>query len=211
MATNVSDPAAREYANALFLVASEKGVVGTVFQDFSAVYHSYKHDKAFYTFFTSPKIPGETKRKLIDATFGPHIHQVTRNFLYLLVRKHRELLLDNVFDAFAKHRDVAENRVHAFVETASPADEALKARIKASIEAATGKKAEMHFEVAPHLIGGMRIKVGDKLLDNSLHRRLMALAGNLLNQDVLSAATLGGADDTEELFKRAAGAVRTSN
>ena len=67
---------------------------------------------------------------------------------------------------------------------------------------AIGKEVQLHESVLPQLIGGMRIRVGDKLLDTSIRWRLRELSSALLDQQS-SPAVLAAAGDVDAIYNRA--------
>ncbi len=176
MATNPSHPVARVYAVALYETARDKGIVGEVHTGMELIGECWS-DKSFRDFFTSPRVPSETKIKgLHDALYGKVAEEVL-NFLYVLIAKGREPVFDNILTAFEAYRDEAENRAHAWVESGSEFTEAEKEDIKRRLSEATGGKAiVLHYEHKPDLLGGARIRLGDSLIDNSLRSRLRKLA-----------------------------------
>ncbi|MCF6228920.1 MAG: ATP synthase F1 subunit delta [Planctomycetes bacterium] len=176
MATNQSSPVARMYATALYEAASEAGNIGEVHQGLQVINDAWQ-DKGFRDYFTSPRIPRPIKIKGMDAALAGKIPVQLLNFIKVLIIKGREPVFDNIVSAFEIHRDEAENRVHAWVEggtdfTATELDE-LKKQISASHG---GSEVVMHFQYNPALLGGARIRVGDKMIDNSLATKLAHLA-----------------------------------
>lgn len=176
MATNPSDPVARMYAVALYETARGRGVIGDVHQGLQAVYAAYA-DKSFRDFFTSPRVPRPVKIKGMDAALKGRVSDEVLNFVKVLILKGREPQFDNIVEAFGMYRDQAENRVHAWVDAGSEFDagelEALKKQLS---QASGGKEVVLHYDHKPELLGGARVRLGDKLIDNTLSTRLAHLA-----------------------------------
>lgn len=206
MATNKSDPAALEYAKALLQLGTEKNCLGHIFEDLEALNSAYRNDKVFRGFFTSPKVSQAFKVQVVKSALGGKIHEMTQNFLALLIRKRRETLLDNIVDALAKYRDESENRVHVWVEAARDLDSDQQASLTSQMAASTGKSVSLHIIVRPELLGGMRIRVGDKLLDSSLRRRLTDLSSRLMSRDSAFARSADAAE-VDSLFERSKNAA----
>jgi F-type H+-transporting ATPase subunit delta len=95
--------------------------------------------------------------------------------LHVLVDKRREMVLDNIIDEFAKYRDEHEGRVHARVTTAKSLDDAERERLVAALGKTTGKTVELHEKIDPAVIGGIRVNLGDYVLDGTVRRRLNEL------------------------------------
>jgi F-type H+-transporting ATPase subunit delta len=204
MATNKSDPAAQQYAKALFMIGQEQKCLGQIYDDLSALTRCYREDPVFRNFFTSPKVPGELKQKVVADSLRD-ASEITRNFVALLIRKRREPLLDNIMDAFGKYRDEVENRLHVWVETATAMSDSERHAVVSRLSGSTGKTVVLTEVVRPELIGGMRIRMGDSLVDNSIATRLAGLTARLaeLDQHSIGSAT---PQDVDELFERASAA-----
>ncbi len=201
MATNKSDPAAQQYAKALFMIGQEKQCLGQIYDDLDSITRCYREDPVFRGFFTSPKVPGELKQKVLKDSLK-NASEITRNFIELLIRKRREALLDNIMDAFGKYRDEVENRLHVWVESASPLTDADRHSITTRLSGSTGKTVVLNELVRPELIGGMRIRMGDNLVDNTIASRLSGLSARLAELDQHST---GGASpqEVDQLFATA--------
>jgi len=89
--------------------------------------------------------------------------------------------------------DVKLNRVHAGVVTAHPVDEALARDITARLQDAVRKTVVPHFDTDPRLLGGVIVRIGDRVFDGSLRRRMRLLRHRLLHAAPTSPP--GGATD----------------
>ena len=210
MATNASDPAAREYAVALYMLATEKESLQPVYDDLSAMDTAYRSDRDFRGFFTSPKVPSALKLEVIEKALGDKLNPIVKNFIGLLVRKGRESLLDNIADAFEKYRDEAENRVHVLVESANELDNATRDKLIEQIAKSTGKSVDLRASVNEGLIGGMKIRIDDQLLDNSLASRLAGLSRLLQDSDAYDSLKTDKAD-LDAMFDRIRGEVAAAS
>ena len=176
MATNPSDPVARMYAVALYETAHERKAIGKAVDGLELINDAWQ-DKTFRDFFTSPRVPRDTKIKGLDEALRGKVSEEVLNFVKVLVIKGREPLFDNIVEMFHVYRDQAENRVHAWVESGSEFNEGEIEQVKAQLSAASGgKEIVLHFEHKPELLGGARIRLGDKLIDNTLRTRLQHLS-----------------------------------
>jgi F-type H+-transporting ATPase subunit delta len=164
------------YAVALYETARDKGVVGEVLQGLKAIYGAWE-DKSFRDFFTSPRVPRPVKIKGMEAALQGRVAPHVLNFIKVLIDKGREPQFDNILSAFNMYRDQAENRVHAWVDAGSDFNEAEKNELKAALSSASGgKEVVLHYNHKPELLGGARVRLGDKLIDNTLRTRLAHLA-----------------------------------
>lgn len=181
MATNPSDPVARMYAVALYETAHEKQQIGEAVDGLELINEAWQ-DKTFRDFFTSPRVPRETKINGMDEALRGKVSDLVLNFIKVLIVKGREPLFDNIVEMFHVYRDQAENRVHAWVESGSEFSEEEIEQVKAQLsEASGGKTIVLHYSHNPALIGGAKIRLGDKLVDNTIRTRLKHLAMALAN------------------------------
>lgn len=179
---NVSQTVARVYGQALYEVAVEQRVVGRVLDELrvlSGVAWS-KGNEDIRDFFLSPRIDRDRKWEILQQTLGDRISRPVMGLLRVLIYKGREATLDNIADHFERFRDLAENRIHAHVTVAASLGDDGLARIKARLEASSGKNVELHEKVDPAVLGGAAIRVGDRVIDRTLRTKLAALRKDLL-------------------------------
>ena len=98
-----------------------------------------------------------------------------------IVKKRREKYLHDIAVEFQELFKAHNNIVTAVVTTATMITDEVKKQIKSNLETQTGKSIELICNVDSNLIGGIKIKVGDKLFDDSIARQLNNLKLHLLN------------------------------
>jgi F-type H+-transporting ATPase subunit delta len=164
------------YASALYETAREAGVIGDVHDGLKTIFDAWG-DKTFRDFFTSPRVPRAVKMRGMDEALKDRVVPQVLNFIKVLILKGREPQFDNIVQAFGIYRDMAENRVHAWVDAGSEFNQAELDEIKQQLSAsAGGKDVVLHYNHRPELLGGARVRLGDKLIDNTLRTRLNHLA-----------------------------------
>jgi F-type H+-transporting ATPase subunit delta len=166
---------AKVYAEALFTLATERGQREALDQEFRDLLELVRNERAIADFFASPGTPSDDKLAVIEESIAPHVDPVTANFLRLLVQKSRETALVPILEAYQERVDRAEGRVEVRVTAAEPLDEGLLNRIANKLGEVTGQRIDLRSDVDPELIGGLRIRMGDRLLDASLQSRLRQL------------------------------------
>jgi len=169
---NTSNAVARVYARALFDIGVEDGSLGRIYDDLQGVKAAAESSTEAVQFLNSPKLRREDKIRVMDEIFKDHVSRPVLGLLHVLVEKRRESVLDNIIAEFGKYRDEHEGRVHARVTTARPLAEAERERLAAAIAKRTGKIVEIHEEIDPAVIGGIRVNLGDQVLDGTIRRRL---------------------------------------
>ncbi|MDQ3946893.1 MAG: ATP synthase F1 subunit delta, partial [Actinomycetota bacterium] len=170
---NVSSAAARVYAQALFDIGCQEHAVGSIYDDLHAVHDAIGGlDAELQTFFKMPQLRREDKRRIFKAAFEDKVGRPVLGLLLLLVEKRREPLFDNVVAEFDRYRDRLEGRVRASVTTARKLDADLAQALRAALEQRTQKTVVLHERVDPEVLGGIRVNLGDSVLDGTIRRGL---------------------------------------
>ena len=176
---NVSQAAARVYAQALFDIGLETATVGQIYDDLHAAYNALNGlDADLRTFFNLPQFRRDEKRRIISLAFEGKVCRPVLGLLHILIEKRREPLLDNVVEEFGRYRDQHEGRVRARVVTARKIDDELLNALRSAIEQRTHKSVDLTETVDPEVIGGLRVNVGDRVLDGTLRRSLQDMRRN---------------------------------
>lgn len=177
---NPSHPVARVYAAALTEIGRETKSLGTIHDDLVAVRALYDGDAWFRQFFTSPRIDRTVKWEAVRKAFEGKLGRPVLGLLKVLIDKGREPTLDNVADQFDKMKDLAENRIHAYVTVARPLADEIRKALAGRLERASGLTVALHERVDPAVLGGAAIRVGDRVIDRTLRTRLAAMRKGLL-------------------------------
>jgi F-type H+-transporting ATPase subunit delta len=127
----------------------------------------------------SPRVPKAEKARLLASS----LRDVPREFvlfLQALVKRGRQQLLREISDAYQGLLDVKLNRVRATVTLARPADEALRRSVAEALSRELGKEVLSTFTVDPEILGGTIVRVGERIHDGSIRRRMTKLRRQLL-------------------------------
>jgi len=168
---NVSRAAARVYAKALFDLGVEGKAVGTIYDELHAVHAAIRGlDPELRAFFTAPKFRRDDKRRILTMAFEGKVSRPVLGLLHVLVLKRRESLFDNVVEEFDRYRDQHEGRLRASVTTATRMDDDLASALREALEARTKRKVDLHQKIDPEVLGGIRVNLGDFVLDGTVRR-----------------------------------------
>jgi F-type H+-transporting ATPase subunit delta len=177
---NVSPAAARVYAEALFDIGLKEKSVGQIYDDLHAVHAALGGlDDEVRALFNRPQLRREDKRRVIDMAFKDKVGRPVLGLLHILVQKRREPLLDNVVQEFDRYRDRHEGRVQASLTTARKLDEDLAEALRSALEKWTNRTVILHERVDPEVIGGIRVKLGDTVIDRTIRRGLQDMRRSL--------------------------------
>ena len=184
MATQ-TDTLARTYATSLYELADEGGGrdrVMEVADELEQICELLRGDRQFLELFTSPIIDTARRSEAITRIFADRVSELTVRFLVILNRNGRLGHLDSIQIALDQLVQEAFGRIEVDVITASEIDEAAKNRIGERIKQALGKEPVMHSYTDPSIIGGVRLRIGDELIDGSVATRLRRMGAALQQQ-----------------------------
>ncbi|MFN2451452.1 MAG: F0F1 ATP synthase subunit delta [Candidatus Dormibacteria bacterium] len=168
---------ARRYAEAYFGLAEQSGdLVGWREGLARAVEIFDRPDAALLL--NNPRLSlAERIRFALDVLEGSA--EPARNLIRLLVERRRMRILRGVLEHYDLLVDRASGVVRAEVTTAFPADAALRKSITASLRERLGADVQTTIHQDPALIGGLIIRVGDRVIDGSVRTRLQQLQAAL--------------------------------
>jgi len=136
------------------------------------------------TVFSSPKIPPEEKGRIIDTLSRGRLKPTTTHALHVLARHGRLGMLAAVVEAAERLADERDGRKQATFTTAMPLDPAEQARIVADTEKALAVALVPTFVVDPAIIGGLVVRVGDTIYDQSVATGLARIGGRIRQRNV---------------------------
>lgn len=172
---------AKNYAEALF-EAGEHETATAAFGDYlEAVSAAIEGDDRIRLVLESPRVPKATKADLLREALEGHAPETFVRFLDAVVRRGRQGIIPQINGEFHGLLDVKLNRVHAAVTVARMPDEALQREIKERLSAVFKKDVIPHYRESPAIVGGLVIRVGDKVMDGSVRRKLMRLRSQMLS------------------------------
>jgi F-type H+-transporting ATPase subunit delta len=161
---------ARPYAEALFQVARQ-GDLGAWRQQIDAL-ALVAGDEGLRQFAAHPKtVPTQVFDVMVEATQLP-LGEGVRNFLRAVIDNGRVDALPAVAQQFHVLASAAQGVAEAQVASAFPMDAAQLNDLVAVLEKRFGRKLTATVVVEPSLIGGVRVTVGDEVLDTSVRARL---------------------------------------
>ena len=171
----------KTYGEALFELAVEEDREEEFLSEVAQLKSLLDENPDFGKLMNHPKILKEEKLKVLEEVFGGRISKELLGFLHLVVSKDRYGDIDAILDFFISEVKKLKGIGIAYVTTAADLNEAKKKEIEAKLLATTSfQKMEMHYQVDEDLIGGMVIRIGDRVVDSSVRTKLFELQRELL-------------------------------
>jgi F-type H+-transporting ATPase subunit delta len=128
----------------------------------------------------SPRVAKAVKGRLLAAALEDTAPVEFIRFLQAVTRRGRQALLNDISQQYQALVDVQQNRVHAGVTLAAAPDETLARRIVERLTEVVGKEVRAHMKADPGILGGVVVRIGDRVYDGSLRRRLTTLRRRML-------------------------------
>jgi len=163
---------AKRYAKALFELASEQQVVAKVEAELKLVADTVEQDQEIQKFLALPNVEAEKKAALFKSAFGDHISALVLNMVELLISRRRHDLIAAVCSAYTTIAEEMLGQANATVFSAKPLSEKELAEIAAQFGQLTGKTIIAQQLLEPELLGGVKVRIGDRLYDGSLAGKL---------------------------------------
>jgi F-type H+-transporting ATPase subunit delta len=165
---------ARVYAEALFDSAKVAGKLDVIKEQLDQFADAVNENRELQLFLFSPYFSSSEKQEgLAKAIDGAEPELV--NFLGVLAEKHRLPVIFRIRDRFDDLWDEENKRLEVTVTSAVELDPELVERIGKEIEKQTGQTVELRSVVDGDVLGGLVLRVGNKVLDASIRNRLEKL------------------------------------
>ncbi len=174
-AAGVSGLAGR-YATALFELAEEQGQLDDVARDLTTLRAMLNDSDDLQRLVKSPVIARDDQVKALSAVAErAALSALVRNFLGLLARNRRLFAVADMIAAFGALLAAHRGEVTAQVSSAQALSDAQMASLNASLKSAIGRDVRIEADVDSSLLGGLVVRIGSRMIDNSLKAKLQGL------------------------------------
>jgi F-type H+-transporting ATPase subunit delta len=171
---------ARNYAEALFELGEKSDQVENFAHLMEVMAGVVEADDRIRVVLESPRVPKDQKRELLANALEGRAPQEFVRFLGAIVKRGRQGIIGAIAKEYLELVDIKFNRVHASVTVAREPDAALQTEIKERLTAVLDKEVIPHFRHEPGILGGVIIRVGDRVMDGSLRRKMLRLRKSML-------------------------------
>jgi len=170
----------KTYGDALFDLALEKNRLESLMEETAAVKDVFAQNGDLMTLLAHPKIVKEEKIKVIESVFKGHVSDELTGLLCMLLEKGHAKEIPSVMDYFIEQGKEYRHIGRAIVTSAMALDDAHKKKIEQKLLDTTDYVSfEIDYKVDPSLIGGIVIRIGDKVVDGSIRTRINNLTQSL--------------------------------
>lgn len=163
---------AKRYAQALYEVASEQQAIDKTEAELVQITDVINQSEELNMLLTHPKVTAQEKKEIINELFGGKASETTLNFLNLLFERGREEELHNIAKHFTDLSNEARGYAEATVITAKPLTEDELQKVAEQFGQKVNKKLRVTTKVDPSIVGGIIVRIGDRLYDGSIKGKL---------------------------------------
>ena len=173
---------AERYAESLFEIAREQRLEAKFDGMLRDIIEMSKQHPQFKEILDHPVIRKQDKKQMLSQLFEGKIPKELFAFLSLLVDKKRENYLGEISAAYKRLLDAHNQVVLTEVYTAIPLEKDNQSFLKKTLESYLGQSVEMRCHTDPELLGGVTVKIGDRMIDGSLRTQLNQLTQTLVSK-----------------------------
>ena len=167
---------AERYAAALFALADERGQLDTVAADLGRLQALIGSSADLKALLRSPILSRADQSRAVAAVLGRlGVNPLVANVAGLMAKNRRLFALERTITAFRERLARHRGEVTAEVTSAIPLKPEHLDAVRESVRRVVGRDVALETKVDPALIGGLIVKVGSRMLDNSLRTKLQNL------------------------------------
>ena len=171
----------KTYGDALFELALEENVMDTLFEEVQVLSEVLAAGDEFMKILNHPKIAKEEKLQVVEAVLKGRVSDHLTGFITLVVNKERYNELPAIFSYFITRVKEYKGIGTAYVSSAVELKDAQKKEVEKKLLATTDYKSfEICYEIQEDLIGGMVIRIGDRVVDSSIKTKLENMTRELI-------------------------------
>lgn len=169
------------YGEALFQLAQEEGKIELFTEEIGGIRLVLDENPDFLRLMTHPRISKEEKLAVMEHVFAGRVSAEMTGFFHTLIEKGRFGEISGIFSFFLEKMREYKKIGVASVKSAAPLSEEQQKKIERKLLETTGfESMEMQYEVDPALIGGLVIRIGDRVVDSSIRTKLEKIKSRLM-------------------------------
>ncbi len=170
---------AKRYAEALFLLAQKHRITRRVAQDLRHMEHHFKALPEMRSLLCDLDAPVESRRAYLYRFFPVRATRLVKNFYNLLLDQERCHLIEEINQEYYLLWKETAGELRVEVESRFPLTKTSRQKLKRALARFTQEKVEFRERVVKNLIGGVRFRLGDTVIDYSIAGELERLERHL--------------------------------
>ena len=170
---------AKKYAQAVFTVADKSGNLSETIQRLDILLTIYTSSPEFRLFLKSRRIYPAEKLKILKKVFMEILSDLELDLLYHLFEDGHIHRLEVVIERFSFIAETAKTSLKVSISTAEQMNPEELSNIVQSIEQKLGKQVDVDALVDPKILGGVKFRIGNTIVDGTIATRLQKLGKSL--------------------------------
>lgn len=166
---------ANRYASALFEAGIDLDKIKKFNSELTFLEGVFSGEEKLLQILHHPKIAKSEKRNLLDSLFKERLSEEMMNFLYILIDKRREGYILDIVEEYRLLFNKHENIIKVVAVTAVAMEDKAKERLTVVLKDKLKKTIELTNEIDIGLIGGVLLKVENKLIDGTVKGQLESI------------------------------------
>lgn len=175
----------KTYGDALFELAIEENQIDALTEEIKTLQLILEENPEFSNLMNHPQILREEKAEVLESVFQGKISDALLGFIKIIILKDRYSQIHEILAYFLEEVKRYHKIGTAYVTAAMPLTKEQECDIENRLLETTAFEAmEMHYTVDPELIGGLKIRIGDRVVDHSIKRQLEILSKQMMDVQV---------------------------
>lgn len=170
---------AQTYGESLYELARDEQLGEEILSQLQMVSRLWQENPQYIRLLSSPTVPKQECCDVLDESFRGRVHPYLLNFMKILAENGTVSQLPGCEEAYRRRYNEENGIVEVAVVTAMPLSKSLQEKLRARLEAYTGKTIVLRPRVDAAILGGIRLEMAGKRLDGSVRNRLEDLQATL--------------------------------
>jgi len=170
---------ARRYAEAFFSIARDTNKIDEYQQELEKIVATIKETDQLEEYLTHLLIPAKDKKELIGQIFAGQVSPLTLNFVMMIIDKRRGNYIGVITEKYRDMADESRNIAKAELVAAREIPEDEIKSLAEKLSASSGKTVQLVVKVDPSLLGGIKIRMGDRIIDGTVAKKLEMMKSQL--------------------------------
>lgn len=175
---------ARRYAEAFFDIARENNKIDEFQVELEKVVQAINEVDNLKDYMAHLLIPAAAKKDIIRQLFADQLSPVTLNFIMMIVDKKRESYIEVIVEEYKDMADESRNIAKVDLIAAKEVPDEDVKFLAEKLSASTGKTVQLKLKVDPALLGGVKLRMGDQIIDGTVAKKLEMLKEQLLQAKI---------------------------
>lgn len=171
---------AKKYAAAMFELSREENRLSQDDAQLALIGSLFEKSRELAAFMDNPQVKPSAKKDLLKKILADDFDDSIRNFMLLLIDKHRISLVNEIITGFHAMSNDAQNIQTVYVKTAYALTDEQEAALRKKLELITKKIIQLKNNIDSSIIGGVIIKTGDRVIDGSIVGQIKSIKKQLV-------------------------------